>query len=316
MKQLRPGFLPCVLGPTGAGKTAAALALAEALPGPARVLNADSRQVYRDLPLLTAQPPPEDQARFPHLLYGFLPLTERLGAGEYARLAGAAVRETLEAGALPILAGGTGLYVRALLSGLAPIPPVPADILQDLQAECAALGSPALYALLRREDPEYAARIHPRDPQRVVRALAVLRATGIPFSRWHAVPAAPAPFRPVKVGVDLPPAELEDRLRRRLEAMLAAGALEEIRRASALCPDPGAPGWTGIGCRELLRHLAGEMDEAACRSLWLRNTRAYAKRQRTWFRRDREIVWFSPDETSALVEYVLEKLTSSPLNCS
>jgi tRNA dimethylallyltransferase len=303
-----PVALPCILGPTGAGKTAAALALAEAFPGPVRILNADSRQIYRDFPLITAQPSPEEQTRFPHHLYGFLPLTEKLGAGAYARLADAAIRETLEAGALPILVGGTGLYLKALFAGIAPIPEIPGDILDHWQKVYAAEGGPALHRILGRSDPEYAAKIHPHDHQRITRALAVLQATGKPFSQWHKIPPRPSPYRPVKAGVSLPLSALEPRLRRRIHDMLEAGALAEARRAFIRAPDPSAPGWSGIGCRELLGHLTGLLTLEECRDLWFRNTRSYAKRQNTWFRPDREIAWFSPDQISGLAAHVLKKM--------
>jgi tRNA dimethylallyltransferase len=310
-----PVVLPCILGPTGAGKTAAALALARAFPGAVRIINADSRQVYRGFPLISAQPSPEDQARFPHNLYGFLPLTEKLGAGAYARLADTAIRESLEAGAQPILVGGTGLYFKALLAGMAPVPEIPGEILEHWGKACAAEGSPALHRLLRRDDPEYAAKIHPHDRQRIVRALAVLQATGKAFSQWHKMPPPPSPYRPVKVGTGLPLPVLEIRIRRRMDAMLEAGALEEVRRAFLDCPDPAAPGWTGIGCRELLGLLDGRLTLQECRELWFRNTRAYAKRQYTWFRPDTEIVWFSPDQTAALTEHVLDRLERVPFGC-
>jgi tRNA dimethylallyltransferase len=300
--------VPCVLGPTGAGKTAAALALARAFPGPVRILNADSRQVYRDFPLITAQPSPEEQALFPHQLYGFLSLNETLGAGAYARLADTAIREALEAGAQPILVGGTGLYVKALFAGMAPIPEIPGNISDHWRQVCASEGSLALHRLLRRDDPEYAARLPPPDRQRIIRALSVLQATGKPFSSWHRIAPLPSPYQPVKVGVGLPLPVLESRLRQRIDAMLEAGALEEARRALARFPDTTAPGWTGIGCRELLGCLSGLLTLEECRELWLRNTRAYAKRQYTWFRPDPDIAWFSPDQAGDLAAHVLKRM--------
>ena len=308
----KPGAaLPCIVGPTGAGKSAAALALAKALAAnghaPA-VINADSRQVYADFPLITAQPSPEEQSRCPHLLYGFLPTTEKLGAGEYARLAAETVNGVLTSGGKPMLVGGTGLYFKTFLQGIAPIPDIPAPVSAHWQAECEAKGSPALHTLLDGYDPVYAANLHPHDRQRVTRALEVWQATGKPFSWWHAQSLAAAPYRPVKVGVFLPMAELEPLLRRRIDLMLEQGALEEARQALARCDDPKAPGWSGIGCREVLEYLNGALSLEECRELWYRNTRAYAKRQNTWFRADAEIAWFTPDRTDALVEYVLEKL--------
>jgi tRNA dimethylallyltransferase len=227
-------------------------------------------------------------------------LTEKLGAGAYARLADAAIRESLAAGALPILVGGTGLYLQALFTGMAPIPEIPEEILAHWQKMYAAEGGPALHQRLLRHDPEYAAKIHAQDRQRLTRALAVLQATGKPFSQWHKIqPAAPA-YRAVKVGVGLPLSDLEIRIKQRLKAMLEAGALEEARRAFARFPDPSAPGWSGIGCRELLACLNGSLNLEQSLELWFRNTRAYAKRQYTWFRRDREITWFSPDQALGL----------------
>ena len=148
-----PGLLSpvCIVGTTGAGKSAVALALAEVLP--ASVINADSRQAYRDFPLISAQPSPAEQSRCPHFLYGFLPPDKKLGAGEYARLAGPIVRAEHDAGRLPLLVGGTGLYFRALLEGIAEIPVIPPELSTVWQECCRDLGSAALHALLRKKDP-------------------------------------------------------------------------------------------------------------------------------------------------------------------
>lgn len=295
-------FLPCLLGPTGVGKSAAALALAESLP--VSVINADSRQVYRDFPLITAQPSEEEKNTCPHLLYGFLPTERNLGAGEYARLAAETVAREQAGRRVPILVGGTGLYLRALFEGIAPIPEVPHAVRDFWQQRCDQEGSAALHALLREKDARYAARIHPHDRQRITRALEVWDATGKSLSWWHDQPVRKNPFLARKVGVSLPLAELEPLLARRIDSMLTAGALEEARSALRRCADASAPGWSGIGCSEIYQHLVGDLSLAACRELWLRNTRAYAKRQLTWFRADKDIRWFSPEEKHLLVSYV------------
>lgn len=288
----------CVPGPTGAGKTAAAIALARDLGG--GVVNVDSRQVYADFPVITAQPTAEERAACPHLLYGFLPTAESLSAPRFAELARQAVADLASRGLVPILVGGTGFYVRALLEPLAPIPPTPVGVRAALAARWEAEG-PALHAELARVDPEAAARIHPNDRQRVTRGLEVWQATGRTLSDWHREGSAGPGWEVGKLGVALPMAELKDRLAARIVAMLAAGAVAEARVAHARCPDRSAPGWTGIGCAELGAHLAGELDlDQAC-GLWLRNTRAYAKRQMTWFRRDAAIRWFEPGQEEALV---------------
>ena len=306
-----PPALPCIVGPTGAGKTAAALALAQALAAkgrPPAVINADSRQAYADFPIITAQPSPKERSGCPHLLYGFLPTTQKLGAGEYARLASETLGTVFAAGGQPILAGGTGLYFKTLLQGIAPIPEIPAHISAHWHMECQTKGSQALYALLSSHDPDYAAKIHPNDRQRVTRALEVWQATGKTFSWWHAQGAASAPYRPIKVGVFLPMADLEPLLRQRIDQMLAAGALDEARKALEICPNANAPGWSGIGCREVREHLEGSLSLEECREQWYRNTRAYAKRQNTWFRADADVAWFTPDKTEELVEYMLRML--------
>lgn len=290
----------CVPGPTGAGKTAAALALAREVRG--GVVNFDSRQVFADFPIITAQPTPEEQAACPHLLYGFLATAQALAAPAWADLARSAIADLAAEGRVPILVGGTGFYLRALLDPLAPIPPVPPDVRNAVQARWDGEGGAALHGELAGKDPAAAARIHPHDRQRVTRALEVLEATGRTLTDWHREGAAAPDWEVCKLGVALPPAALDPRLEARIGAMLAAGALEEARRALARCPDRTAPGWTGIGCAELGAHLAGEMDlDAAC-GLWFRNTRAYAKRQMTWFKRDASIRWFTPGQESALAE--------------
>lgn len=272
---------------------------------PVSVINADSRQVYRDFPLITAQPSQEEQARCPHLLYGFLRTERKLGAGEFARAAHGAIADARAGGRAPLLVGGTGLYYTALLEGIAPIPAIPAAIAAAWQRRCDEEGSPALHALLAAADPVYAAKIHPNDKQRVTRALEVLEGTGKPFSWWHARPLPPPAYASCKVGIWLPMRELEELLARRIESMLAAGALEEGRAALETCADPGAPGWSGIGCAEVYRYLSGELSIDECKALWFTHTRAYAKRQNTWFRADTSIRWFAPHQTREIREYVL-----------
>ncbi len=298
-----PQFLVCLAGPTGAGKTAAALALADALP--VSVINADSRQVYRDFPIITAQPSDEERAHCPHLLYGFLPTEAKLGAGEYVRLAANAIAEEREKGRLPVLVGGTGLYFKALLEGIAPIPDIPPEISAHWQRRCEEEGSVALHVLLAEYDPEYAAKIHPNDRQRITRALEVRQATGKSFSWWHARPVPPSPYAVCNIGIELPMAELEPLLKRRIDLMLQAGALEEARAALLRCPDPDAPGWSGIGCIEVHAYLSGKISLDECRALWFKNTRAYAKRQNTWFRADKTLCRFRPGQTAELVAHVL-----------
>ena len=250
----------CLAGPTGCGKTAAALALAEALDG--EVINADSRQVYSDFPLITAQPSPAERACCPHHLYGFLPTERKISAGRWAGQAVAAARAVLARGHVPLLVGGTGLYFQALLHGIAEIPAVDPAVTAALTARLAAEGPAALHAELAAKDPAYAARIHPNDRQRIVRALEVLAATGHSFSWWHehAMPAPPC-AGPLLV-LDMELDALTPRLARRIDLMLEQGALDEARAARQRCDDAAAPGWSGIGCAEVLAHLRGDLSLA------------------------------------------------------
>ena len=295
-------FVCCIAGPTGAGKTAAALALAGQQP--VAVINADSRQTYRDFPIITAQPSAGEQSVCPHLLYGFLPTEEKLGAGAWSRLAGQAIDGSLDLARLPLLVGGTGLYFKALLEGIAPIPAIPPDVSRKWLERCEDEGSLALHRLLSESDPEYAAKIHPNDRQRITRALEVLDATGKTFTWWHSRTPAGSPYRTCKIGIALGLDELDPILAQRIELMFEQGALEEAARAKEICTDPAAPGWSGIGCAEVYRYLEGELSLDECLELWRKNTRAYAKRQLTWFRADKEIRWFRPEQADEIVRFV------------
>lgn len=274
-----------IAGATGTGKSALAAAMASRCNG--IVINADSRQVYADFPVITAQPGNEETSLAPHRLYGFLPTPEKLGAGAYAALAAKEIAATHEAGLLSVLVGGTGLYLQALLNGIAVIPVVDQDISRRWQAECVEQGAPALHAVLAARDPESAARLHPNDSQRITRALEVLEGTGKPLGYWHARPVPPSPYRIFSVIVDVPLDSLTPHLATRIDAMIEGGALDEAQAAYARCSNPVAPGWTGIGCAELFQHITGRVTLAACKAEWGGNTRAYAKRQITWFKRDR-----------------------------
>ena len=290
----------CLAGPTGSGKTAAALAMAHALDG--EVVNADSRQVYADFPLITAQPSTEEHACCPHHLYGFLPTENKISAGRWADAATNQVRDILARGKTPLLVGGTGLYFQALLRGMVQIPPIDPQLTAQLTARVEAEGAARLHADLQACDPAYAAKIHPNDRQRIIRALEVSQSTGRPFTWWHSnsmsSPLCAGPLLTLNATLEW----LEPRLARRLDLMLEHGALDEARAAMGRCADPAAPGWSGIGCAETLAHLQGRLSLRDCRQQWLHNTRAYAKRQLTWFRARPEAVWLPPDKPDEVVE--------------
>ena len=289
----------CLAGPTGAGKTALAIQLARALDG--EIVNADSRQLYADFPIITAQPSAEEQHQCPHHLYGCLATEQVMDVHTWTRLALDKVQAIRSRGHTPLLVGGTGMYFHILLHGIADIPAIPSALHEELLFRVVREGSAALHEELSRRDPVLAGRLHPNDRQRIVRGLEVALGTEHPLSWWQEHAAqAPLCAGPLLV-IDTPLKDLEPRLLRRIDQMLALGALDEGKRAWERCPNPSAPGWSGIGCREICAHVQGQADLAQTRELWMKNTRAYAKRQITWFRGRRETVWLrSEDKDGAL----------------
>jgi tRNA dimethylallyltransferase len=295
----------CILGPTGSGKTEASLLLARALQ--VAVINYDSRQIYTDFPIVTAQPEPHEQAQCPHRLYGFLPTEEVMTAARFAELARKEIAEAEAQDRVAVLVGGTGLYVRALEHGLADIPPVPDKVRAWVLSRMEKEGSRALHADLAKADPESAARLHPNDTQRIARALEVFLGTGRTLSQWFADQRRDnCDIHLCKIGLSTTLGELEPRLSLRIEQMLKRGAVEEVREAYRKTPDRVAPGFTGIGCAELVAHILGETDLPDACSLWLRNTRAYAKRQLTWFAKEEGVRWVRPEGLSRLPALVRE----------
>ena len=286
-------YVICLVGPTGTGKSQLALDIAERFHGV--IVNADSRQLYRDFPLITAQPSSQDRTRCPHELYGFLSIDENYAAGRWAEEALQRIAQICQKGRLPLLVGGTGLYLRALLRGIVSIPPVPEAIARRIDGQFTAGEGATLYNRLATIDPAYAAKIHPNDRQRLVRALAVFEATGHCFSWWHAQTPPPPRLHAIQIALGLPLDELTPRLVSRIDVMIRQGAVDEAAEAKKKYDDPSAPGWSGIGCTEMYRYLSGELSMDEARTLWIKNTRAYAKRQLTWFKAEPQLHWFRPE---------------------
>jgi tRNA dimethylallyltransferase len=273
-----------IAGPTASGKSALALALAERLDGV--VINADSMQVYRELHIITARPGAAEQARAPHLLYGHVDAAENYSVGRYLADAGAALAEARATSRVAIFAGGSGLYFKALTYGLAAIPPVPPPVRAAIRERLAASGPQALHLELMRRDAATAARLSPADRPRIARALEVLETTGRSISDWHreGLPPLldPAPTPRVFLAPDR--LALYGRIDARFDAMLAAGALDEVRQLAARKLDPLLPAMKAHGVPWLMRHLAGEISLEAAAEAAKKDTRHYAKRQFTWFR--------------------------------
>ncbi|HUL08944.1 MAG TPA: tRNA (adenosine(37)-N6)-dimethylallyltransferase MiaA [Candidatus Acidoferrum sp.] len=268
-------------GPTAGGKSALALAVAREFGG--AVINADSLQVYRELPVLTAQPTAAACAAAPHRLYGFLPATERSSAARWAASARAEIDAAAAQGRLPIVVGGTGLYLRALQHGLAPVPEIPAAVRSAAKERLVTLGKAAFHAELVRRDPAMAARVQPSDAQRMVRAWEVLEATGRSLADWQARQEGPIDGPRFLTFVLMPErAALYAACDTRFRAMVEQGALGEAAALRDL--DPGLPAFKALGLRELIAHLRGESTLEAAIAAAQQATRRYAKRQMTWFR--------------------------------
>ena len=287
-----------ITGPTGGGKSAMALAIADRIGG--TIVNADSMQVYSELRIVTARPSLADETRHPHRLYGHVRAAEAYSVGRFVTDAAAALADARAAGRVPIVVGGTGLYLQALLIGLSPIPPVPGAVRQHWREMAAATGAHGLHRLLVERDPAMAARLRPGDTQRIVRALEVIAATGRSLSHWQALPGVPVlpVAETVRVALVPPRAELTTRCDRRIDQMLAAGALAEIAALSERALDPALPAMRAVGVRPLIAHLAGDMALDAAVAAMRQDTRHYVKRQLTWlkrtmFRFDAEFVQFS-----------------------
>lgn len=274
-------------GPTASGKSGLALAVAEAFGG--TVINADSMQLYAELDLVTARPPTEDLARAPHRLYGVLPAAERGSAARWRGMALAEIGDAKAAGRLPVVVGGTGLYLRALMQGLSEVPPIPEAVRAAAHERLEALGGAAFRAELVARDPD-SAKLNPGDTTRLTRAWEVLEATGRPLTQWQAEAeqGAPEGLRFAVVVLDPPREDLYALCDRRFLAMMEQGALEEVRRfddlARAAAFPPDLPAMKALGVPELRRHLHGELTLEAAIALAQQSTRRYAKRQVTWFR--------------------------------
>ncbi len=267
-----------IAGPTAVGKSDIAVAVAEQCNG--EIIGADAFQIYQGLDILTAKPSPALRARVPHHLIGEIPLTQSFDVAQYLTLAQARIADIRARGRVPIVAGGTGMYLRALLRGLADLPPADAELRAQLEARPLA----DLQRQLAELDPEGVNRIDLKNPRRVIRALEVCLLTGRPFSsfreQWTGEASAP---RGVVLTLDRE--TLHTRIEHRTEAMFDAGVIDEV----AQCGDLGPTASQVLGWREIRAHLRGEMSRAECITAIAQATRQYAKRQMTWFRREESL---------------------------
>ena len=268
------------------------------------VINADSMQVYREAPILTAQPSEADKARVPHLLYGNISARKVYSVGRWREDAALAIAQARAMKRVPIFVGGTGMYFMALTEGLADIPPTPPEIRDAARALLDDIGVEALHARLTDRDPVTASRLRPSDPQRVLRAFEVFEATGRPLAEWQGAPTAPL-LKNAKLAsfvLDPPRPELRARIAARFEAMLDEGGLDEARALEGL--DPALPAAKLLGLRPLQALAAGTLTRAEALDGAITATRQFAKRQITWFRnRMPHYIWFDPLVSNIITQY-------------
>lgn len=288
-----------IVGPTAAGKSALAIALARQWQG--EVVNADSMQLYRGMDIGTAKLTVAQREGVPHHLLDIWPVTRSASVAEYQRLAREAVEDIRARGRVPLLVGGSGLYVRAVLDDLE-FPGTDEELRADLEAELARSGPGPLYARLREADPDAAQAILPTNGRRIVRALEVIALTGGPFTAT--LPEPKPYYDAVQVGMDLDPEVLDERIEARVDRMWTDGFLDEVRRLDAAGLREGRTASRALGYQQILRFLSGDCTADEARAETVRATRRFVRRQRSWFRRDARVRWLDaarPDLVSAAI---------------
>jgi tRNA dimethylallyltransferase len=284
-----------IVGPTGVGKTAVAACLAASVP--MEVVSADSRQVYRGMDIATGKPTPEERKAVTHHLLDLIEPGERYHAARFRQDAARAIEGIRAAGRLPVVVGGTGLYVRALLRGLDPAPPADPVLRAQLEETAETKGPGALHERLAALDPERAARLHPNDRVRIIRAIEKHGLGAALAGGWA---RAITPWSVLMFGLRRERGALNRRLEERARSMLTGGMMGEVRRLVAEGHDEAAPGMAGIGYRQWAKVARGRLPEAEALRLMIRDTQRYAKRQMTWFAREPEIRWLDVDEVGGV----------------
>ena len=300
-----------IVGPTAVGKTETAIELARHLDG--EIISADSRQIYRYMNIGTAKPTPEQRQQVPHHFIDIKNPDEYYSAGEFAREARQKIHKLLNRGIQPIVVGGSGLYIRALVDGL--FEPKVADpkIKERLTQEAKEKGIRHLHERLRKIDPETAQRLHATDTQRIIRALEVFELTGKPFSEFLKHPPKPADFTATFFGLTRERQRLYRRINERVDRMIEEGLVEEVKKLQSMGYGPHVNALRTVGYREVFQYLAGELSYEQMIELIKQHSRNYAKRQLTWFGKDKRIRWLNLgdfEDIGEIVQFILEKFTA------
>lgn len=291
-----------VVGPTGSGKSALAVELAKHYGAP--IISTDSRQVYRGLPIGTAQPTADELAAAKHYFIADREVEDNFNCGRYETEALALLEELFKDNRYVVAVGGSGLYVKALCEGMDSLPEADDAVREMLKSRLESEGIGSLVEELRRLDPKYAEEVDLCNPARVMRALEVCLTTGKPYSEQRSGTVAERWFNIVKIGTDMPRDVLYERIDRRVDMMVEGGLVEEAR---AMCPKRALNSLQTVGYREMFDYFDGTISLAEAIELVKRNSRRYAKRQLTWFRRDESIGWFAPTDLEHIIEFIDSK---------
>ena len=291
--------LVVIVGPTGCGKTALSIRLAEHFRAP--IISTDSRQFYRGLPIGTAQPTAEELARAEHHFIASHELTDEINCGRYEVMALERLEELFRKHDTVVAVGGSGLYVRALCEGMDDLPEADEHLRADLMQRLEKEGVASLAEQLKTLDPTYYEVVDRQNPSRVMRALEVCLQTGVPYSSLRTGRRRERPFTIIKIGIDLPREELYGRIDRRVELMMEEGLEAEAR---AVYPHRALNALQTVGYKELFAHFDRAITKEEAVALIQRNSRRYAKRQLTWFRRDAEVEWYRPDDDEAMIRHI------------
>ena len=308
--QAKPRII-VICGATGIGKTSTAIEIAQKFNG--EIVGADSMQIYRYMDIGTAKPTPAEQALATHHMIDVADPDQPFDAARYAAMARRVCLDLARAGKLPVVAGGTGLYIKALVGGLFDAAASDPGIRDRLKQECADLGPEVLHKRLTACDPETARRLHPNDAFRVVRALEVFEATGVPLSTHHREQNHDAPlFEALKIGLSMDRESLYDRINRRVDSMMAEGFRGEVESLLQRGYHDQLKPMQSLGCRHMVEYLRGDVSlEEALRTM-KRDTRRYAKRQLTWFGADPDVQWIDVARRHSIIDTVQSHLAATP----
>lgn len=300
--QNRPKVI-VICGPTGVGKTTTAIEIAKVFNG--EIVGADSMQIYRYMDIGTAKPTADERDRIAHHMIDIIDPNEHFDAVQYSRLARAKIAALHDRGITPFVVGGTGLYIKSLLHGMFHSGSTRAGFRKRLKKQAEELGSDILYQRLQKCDPSTAQKLHPHDTYRIIRALETYEATGRPISEHHHDHGfSEELFVTLKIGLNLPREQLYNRINDRVDAMLAAGFVDEVKKLRDMGYGPDIKSMQSIGYRHMLAYLNGSLSWDECVRTLKRDHRRYAKRQMTWFGKDDEIIWRKPRQLEEIIAHI------------